>query len=148
MSIPKENVRECYYSDCPYHPKDAPIAVCDGSLCTVMGELYELRKLKEKMPETEIGALTADGFDAAIIGVGQRCSKQSIVVYSANKCLEILEGQGMGEQEALDYFDFNVAGSWVGEGTPMFVWEVDAEMVVDHLAGAPDEEEETKGRGT
>ena len=30
----------------------------------------------------------------------------------------------MTEEEAIDYFDFNVVGSWVGEETPIFVREM------------------------
>ena len=29
----------------------------------------------------------------------------------------------MTEEEALEYFDYNVQGAWVGEGTPIFVYD-------------------------
>jgi len=31
---------------------------------------------------------------------------------------------GMTEEEAIEYFEFNVTGAWVGEGTPAFVYKV------------------------
>jgi hypothetical protein len=68
-------------------------------------------------------ALTADGFDEAIIGVAQRCSKPPLVVYDAQKCIEILmKRDGMTYEEADEFFEFNTLGSWVGEHTPLFLW--------------------------
>jgi len=67
--------------------------------------------------------LTADGFDDALIGVGERCGCPDLAVYDANKCLEILVESGMDSEEALDYFEFNTLGAWVGDSTPIFVWK-------------------------
>jgi len=69
--------------------------------------------------------LKADGFDDAIIGIGSRCGKPDIIVYDVNKCIKILINQNMTEEEARDYFEFNVVGAWVGEETPIFVREID-----------------------
>lgn len=69
--------------------------------------------------------LKADGFDDAIIGIGGRCGKPDIIVYDVNKCIKILINQNMTEEEARDYFEFNVVGAWVGEETPIFVREID-----------------------
>ena len=45
-----------------------------------------------------------------------------VAVYDKEKCLEILtERDGMSWEEAVEYFDFNVAGAWVGESTPVFL---------------------------
>jgi hypothetical protein len=67
-------------------------------------------------------ALTADGFDDAIIGVGERCGQPPLVCYDSRKCIEILmERDGMEYEEAVEFFQFNTLGSWVGESTPMFI---------------------------
>ncbi|WP_273854045.1 hypothetical protein [Guptibacillus spartinae] len=67
-------------------------------------------------------ALFADGFDDAIIGYVQRCGMM-VVLYDARKCIEILViDEGMTEEEALDYFSYNVLGAWVGENTPAFAF--------------------------
>ena len=65
--------------------------------------------------------LFADGFDAALIGTGSRCGQPTLAVYDSQKCIEILQSQGMSNEEALEYFDFNVMGAWVGNQTPIFV---------------------------
>ena len=49
--------------------------------------------------------LIADGFDDAVIGIEEISMR---LIYSITKCLEILESQGMPDEDALEYFYFNV----------------------------------------
>jgi hypothetical protein len=63
--------------------------------------------------------LFADGFDKAIIGVAHIFNKL-IVAYDTKKCIKILM-KDMTHEEAVEYFDFNVIGSYVGEYTPSFI---------------------------
>jgi hypothetical protein len=63
--------------------------------------------------------LFADGFDKAIIGVAHIHNKP-IVAYDTKKCIKILM-KDMTHNEAVEYFDFNVAGSYVGDHTPAFI---------------------------
>ena len=69
--------------------------------------------------------LLADGFDDAFIGVGDNAQGNPVAVYSIDKCLDILAEQFKDEEDAMDdaidYFEFNVRGSYVGEFTPMFI---------------------------
>lgn len=65
--------------------------------------------------------LLADGFDDAIMGLGWQFSKVA-VVYDREVCLKVLRDRdGMTEDEAEEFFDFNVLGAYVGEHTPIFV---------------------------
>jgi len=65
--------------------------------------------------------LTADGFDDAIIGTVERFGMNPIVLYDKVRCIDILmERDGMTEEEAIDFFYYNVLGSWVGDYTPAF----------------------------
>ena len=67
-------------------------------------------------------ALTADGFDEAIIGLAERATSTLVVAYDFDKCVGILMSRdGMEEIDAIEYMTFNVTGAWVGEGTPVFV---------------------------
>tara|TARA_R100000655_G_scaffold109961_2_gene166687 strand:- start:1994 stop:2233 length:240 start_codon:yes stop_codon:yes gene_type:complete len=63
--------------------------------------------------------LKADGFDAAVIGVEESTMR---LIYSVSKCLDILQ-QDMSEIDALEYFTYNVSGSYVGEKTPIWCWD-------------------------
>tara|TARA_R110002096_G_scaffold68954_5_gene165955 strand:+ start:5142 stop:5372 length:231 start_codon:yes stop_codon:yes gene_type:complete len=70
--------------------------------------------------------LKADGFDDAILGTGSRCGSEDILVYSASKCIDVLIARdGMDPDEASEFFEYNVLGSYVGTQTPIFVWELD-----------------------
>ena len=66
-------------------------------------------------------ALTADGLDDAIVGVGSRCGQPDLFVYDVEKVIEILVKQGMAPEEAWEWFDYNIGGAWMGEGTPIWL---------------------------
>jgi len=68
------------------------------------------------------GAMLANGYDDCILGIAERCSKPLLVVYDTEKILEkLIDRDGMTYEEAREFFDFNIAGAWVGEGTPLFL---------------------------
>ncbi len=66
--------------------------------------------------------IIADGFDEAFIGTGSRCGCEDVAVYDANKCIEALIEQGMTDEEAVEYFEYNVLGAWIGDITPVFLF--------------------------
>jgi len=64
--------------------------------------------------------LKADGFDDAIMGHGTQ-SHADVVVYDFEKCVKILiDRDGMSDDEARDFMEYNVTGAWVGSCTPVF----------------------------
>ena len=82
----------------------------------------------EELAELNPKARIADGFDGAYLGwIENRWAKRDrapIAVYSRRKCIEILMlRDGMSEEDAAEFFDFNVAGAYVGPHTPMFLEE-------------------------
>ena len=70
--------------------------------------------------------LLADGFNDALIGI----TSKNLAVYDIDKCIKVLMKDGMNEEEALDYFYFNVEGSYMGEKTPIYIHS-DAEEFMD-----------------
>jgi len=76
-----------------------------------------IERIIEHYPDEEF--LKADGFDEAIIGVEEN---EMRLIYSVSKCLEILE-QHMTELDAMEYFTFNISGSYVGDKTPIWCWD-------------------------
>lgn len=90
--------------------------------------------LRDENPD----ALLADGFEAAIVGIGRRCGQPTVAVYSRERCLRVLqERDGLSREEAEEYFEFNVQGAWLGEHTPVMLVEpeVEAEGVETLEAG-------------
>ena len=67
--------------------------------------------------------LRADGFNQAIIGNEYHTNR---VVYSIERMLQILiDRDGMSMEEAIEFFNFNIGGAYVGEMTPVYVWTED-----------------------
>jgi len=63
--------------------------------------------------------LIVDGYDEAIIGQ----TSKGLVVYDASIIVSMLmEDDGMDEEEAMEYFYYNIDGSYMGEETPIFVF--------------------------
>jgi len=67
-------------------------------------------------------------YDKALIGTTDapddhwpRKGGTRVAVYSDVKCIEaIMEWSKTSYEEALDWFEYNTSGAWVGEGTPTF----------------------------
>jgi len=70
--------------------------------------------------------LYADGFEAALIGIGQQFNRE-LAIYDYDKCIEILMSDGMSFDDAIEYMDFNVTGAWVGDHTPVFLRKSEVE---------------------
>lgn len=77
---------------------------------------------REEISEINPEALLCDGFDEAIIGMAERINLGPVVAYDVDKMLEIMvQRDGMSYEEAMEYFDYNILGAWVGENTPVFI---------------------------
>jgi hypothetical protein len=71
--------------------------------------------------ETGVELLLADGFDDAIVGIGRQCNRY-FVVYDVDRVIQILVDRDDATiDDALEFFEFNVVGAWVGEHTPCFL---------------------------
>lgn len=76
--------------------------------------------IREELSAYHDDLLFADGFDDAILGVAERIGMEPVVAYSTPKIIEILARE-MTEDEAVEYFEFNILGAYMGERTPVFV---------------------------
>lgn len=66
-------------------------------------------------------AVLVDGFDDCIIGVGHRIGMPPMIVYDKWKILhKLVKVVGIPEDEAEEYFEYNIVGQYVGEATPIF----------------------------
>ncbi|MEN6290514.1 MAG: hypothetical protein ABFD07_00655, partial [Methanobacterium sp.] len=67
-------------------------------------------------------ALLCDGFDEAIIGMAERINLGPVVAYDVDKMIDIMiKRDGMTYEEAIEYFDYNILGAWMGENTPVYI---------------------------
>ena len=65
--------------------------------------------------------MLVNGMDRAFVGVAIPFGEKIRAVYEIGKIIEILQDQGMSNDDAEEYFDFKIACSCVGEQTPIFM---------------------------
>mgnify|MGYP003385950771 CR=1 FL=1 len=79
-----------------------------------------LEELKETISQHNPEALFADGHDHAIMGY----ATDGRVIYSVDQIIcGLMQRDGMTYEEAIEFFDFNIAGAYVGEYTPIYMYE-------------------------
>ena len=81
-------------------------------------KMFRIEQIMFALSEEE--ALLADGFEEALLGHTQ--GSNIVAVYDYDMCVHILmERDGMTCEEAVEFMDFNVTNSYVGEKTPIFI---------------------------
>lgn len=63
--------------------------------------------------------LLADGFDDCLIGLTFR-NKELVALYSAERIIAKL-CEDMTEDEAIEFFEYNIEGAYVGVKTPKYI---------------------------
>ena len=86
----------------------------------------------------------ADGFDHCLIGVTELWGVDGFVlVYDVERIVETLMSRdGMTPEEAQEYFEFNIQGAYVGEGTPIYVFPCDMDFIKENLTEVADGDSE------
>jgi hypothetical protein len=84
----------------------------------------EDRRNREYISLVDEEMLFCDGFDAALVGyrIGFGTDK-NIAAYDYGKCVQCLVNEGMEEDDAFEFLEYNTVGSYVGEYTPCFLHE-------------------------
>lgn len=75
--------------------------------------------IREELAEINESMILLDGFDEAIIGYVDRFGDETVALYDKDKVIEILS-RDMTYEEAIEYFDYNIAGTYLGHHTPAF----------------------------
>lgn len=72
-----------------------------------------------------------EGFDNAIIGTSSIWNgkeRVDVLVYDIYRMVEqLIIRDGMNEDEALDYIEYNIQNAYIGKDTPVIVWEYHGE---------------------
>lgn len=77
---------------------------------------------KEELSIVNEDALLCDGLEEALIGICYRFGQPPLAAYDKKMIISIyMERDQMTYEEAVEFFEFNVIGSYVGENTPVFV---------------------------
>jgi hypothetical protein len=68
------------------------------------------------------GLLKMDGYDDCIVGIVERFGQDSYFIYDKDLVIKNLQKNGnMSYEDALEYYEYNQLGAYVGERTPGFL---------------------------
>jgi hypothetical protein len=71
---------------------------------------------------SELLFMDPEHFDEAIIGVATNSVGMMAVAYSEPKIIELLvRHDQMTPDDAMEHYQFNILGAYVGENTPVFI---------------------------
>lgn len=77
---------------------------------------------RAELAEIDPELVLADGFDDCIIGVTHIPGGEDVVAYNVQEVIATLRVRdGMAEEEAIEFFEFNVLGAYIGDRTPIFI---------------------------
>ena len=83
---------------------------------------------RERIAQIDPDILLADGLDDALLGIVERKGSPPVALYDQRKCLAVfMERDGMSQEEAQEFFDFNVVDAYVGDRTPAFLYMLEPE---------------------
>lgn len=68
------------------------------------------------------GAIILDGYDDCIIGITEEFGNGPRLLYSRDKIIsKMVNEDGMDEEEAIEFYDYNILGLYAGEQNPIFL---------------------------
>ena len=79
------------------------------------------KQILEWIDETFEVIVYPTGFEDCIVGVGERFGGPPVAVLDVEKMLAQMEKDGMTREEALEYFEYNILGAYVGQESPVYL---------------------------
>lgn len=98
------------------------------------------RMLESENPD----ALFIDGMDKAIIGIARRQYQPGHPVYLRSLIIRELMYDGMEQEDAEEYFSFNIEGAYLGPHTPLIMYGNDACATGDCSCDEPEDQDESR----
>jgi hypothetical protein len=88
---------------------------------------YSTKKKKKKERKHWIhdiegdNIMKMDGYNDCAIGTLERIGMEPVIVYDKALVLKRLRDDGCSELEAIEWYEYNMLGAYVGDGTPAFL---------------------------
>ena len=77
-------------------------------------------ELKQAIVSKNPEAMLVDGHDDALVGYD---TKGRAIYFTDHIIGTLMQREGMTEEEAVEFFDFNIECAYVGEFTPIYMYE-------------------------
>ena len=81
-----------------------------------------------------------DGYDDCVVGTVNRFGMSPVLCYALQKVIAKMVDDGMTEEEAYEYYNFNMLGAWVGDGTPAFICYGQHDYYIENEENVDDQE--------
>jgi hypothetical protein len=82
---------------------------------------YQIGLIIDRLEEENPDVILYPDYEEALIGICRRKGMNPVAIYDQKKCIDILIQDGMTEEEAIEWFQYNTIDAWVGENTPCFL---------------------------
>lgn len=69
------------------------------------------------------GAVMLDGFDDCIVGISESFGEEPRFIYSKKQIITKLMGD-MNEEDAVEYYYYNIVGGMFGTQNPIFIQDI------------------------
>lgn len=80
--------------------------------------------VEENIGDQNAEAIFFVGLEDALVGYAQQFSNPPVAVYDFDGIIRILMKDGSSEEDAIDHFGFNIAGTWAGPHTPFVLYQI------------------------
>lgn len=77
--------------------------------------------IRERIAEENPELLFCDGYDDCIIGTVSRKLAETVVCYDLNAMIAKMVREGMTEEEAWEWYEYNIIDGYHGKYTPCFL---------------------------
>ena len=75
-------------------------------------------KARELAPQARI----RPGYDDCILGTAEMFGRPTLIAYDKDKVInKLIRKEGVSHEEAYEWFEYNMLGAYVGDGTPVFI---------------------------
>ncbi len=81
--------------------------------------------IQEQYPDVELLLMDPIEYDKAVLGVCEGFGGKCMIAYDYDKVIEVNVSMGMTYEEAVDFFEYNQIGAYVGEHTPVFINKIE-----------------------
>jgi hypothetical protein len=75
---------------------------------------------RDEIKELVENAIILEGYDDCIVGVTEEFGVGNRILYSRDKILQKLR-QDMSEEDAVEFYYYNIVGGYFGEQNPIFL---------------------------
>ena len=65
--------------------------------------------------------IVLDGMDEALMGIASTPGQPARLAYDVGRIIEIIKSWGCTQEEAEEYYSYNIECLYIGEGTPVLV---------------------------